>query len=100
MINERCGEFIFRTSLVQVAKFHTHTDGSFLFIHGNWVGYPFGLGNQVDEANIKKLLHLFLNNRGLSRIYIFEMLSNMFSIWISPNLMLDNRGVNPWHLFV
>jgi hypothetical protein len=53
MINERCGEVIFGTSLVQVMKFHTYMDGSFLFIHNNGVGYPLCQRNWVDEATIK-----------------------------------------------
>jgi hypothetical protein len=53
MINERHGKVIFRTGLVQVVKVHTHVDGSFLFIHGNGVGYPFGQGNRIDKSDIK-----------------------------------------------
>jgi hypothetical protein len=40
-------------------------DCSLLFIYRKWVGNTFSKGNWVDETNIKYLLYLYLNSRGL-----------------------------------
>jgi hypothetical protein len=68
LVNKGSGEVMFRTRFVHVPKIHTYMDGFFLLIYENGVGHPFGQGNQVDEANIKQLLHLYLNSGGLPKI--------------------------------
>jgi hypothetical protein len=40
--NERCGEVVFRTGLVQVTEILLYIDGSLFLIYKNEVGYPFG----------------------------------------------------------
>jgi hypothetical protein len=101
LFNERSQEVMFSRSLVQVLKIHTYMDSFFLFIYKNMVRHPFSQGSKVDETNIKYLLYLCLNSRGLPRINISaNTLPNMLNIWIGFNLMFDNIGVNPWHLFI
>jgi hypothetical protein len=42
LIDERCGEVVFRIGHVLVTEIHGYTDGSLLLIYRNEVVYPFG----------------------------------------------------------
>ena len=53
LVYEWCGEFIFRTGLIQVFKVSAHPDSSILLIYGNRVENPFSKGNQIDKARFE-----------------------------------------------
>ena len=67
LVNERCGEVVFGTSFVQIAKISADIDGAFFFENGNQIGHPSGVFNGIDKTNLLDLIDLsfdsFLSGR-------------------------------------
>ena len=58
LVNKWCGEVVFGTSFVKIAKFGANTNGALFFEDGNWVRHPSGIFNGVNETNLSKLVDL------------------------------------------
>jgi hypothetical protein len=51
IIDERGWEFVFGTSVVEVAKFCADANSSLFFVNGDWVGDPISVCNGVNELD-------------------------------------------------
>ena len=56
LIDEGCGEVVFGTCPIKVAKVCANTNGTLFFIHGNRIRNPSGVRNGVNEADYLQLL--------------------------------------------
>ena len=83
LVNERCGEVVFGTRFVQVAKVRADTDGALFLENGNWVGHPSGVFNGVNETSLLELIDFGFDS--------------VMSGWMNGSQLLTDRiGIRPW----
>ena len=58
LVNKWCGEVVFGTNFVQVAKVRADTDGALFLEDGNRVGHPSGVFNRINETSLLELINL------------------------------------------
>ena len=56
LINKWCGEVVFGTVFVQIAKVGANMNGALFFEDGNWVGHPSGVFDGVNETSLPELI--------------------------------------------
>ena len=100
LVNKWCGKIILRTGSIQISKISAYSDRPLLLFYWNGVWHPLCQWNVIDNTSFEKLLYIFLNRRLFPRIDCSQMLSNMFSIRIGFDFMLDNARVNSRHFLV
>ena len=97
LVNERCGEVVFGTSLVQVAKVRADTDGALFLKNGNWVGHPSGVFNGVNETSLLELIDFGFDSVTSGRMNGSHLLSDWFGVRPGVDMMLDNGRIEPGH---
>ena len=97
LVNERCGEVVFGTSLVQVAKVHADTDGALFLENGNWVGYPSGVFNGVNETSLLKLVDFGFDSITSGRMNGSQLLTDRFGIRPCVDMVFDDGGIESGH---
>ena len=50
LVDERCGEVVFGTRLIEIMKVCTNANGALFFIHGNKIRNPSFVCNGINEA--------------------------------------------------
>ena len=58
LVNERCGEVVFGTCPIEIAKVFANINDTLFFIHGNRIRNPSGVCNGINEAGYAKILYL------------------------------------------
>ena len=62
LINEGCGEVIFRTGPVNVTVINTDWNGTLFFIHRDDIGDPICEWDGVNKTSLKKLFNFRFNS--------------------------------------
>jgi len=57
-------------------KIGIDVNGTFLFVDRDRIGYPGGIGDEIDETGFTKLVDLRLNGRGLGGVDRTLLLAN------------------------
>ena len=97
LVNERCGEVVFGTSLVQVAKVRADTDGALFLKNGNWVGHPSGVFNGVNETSLLKLVDFGFDSVTSGRMNGSQLLTDWFGVRPCIDVVFDNGGIESGH---
>jgi len=100
LVNERCGEVVFGTSFVHVVKVCADTDGSLFLENGNWVGYPSGVFNGVNETNLLELIDFGFDSVTSGRMNGSQLLTDWFGIRPCVDMVFDNGGIESGHFGV
>ena len=97
LVNKWCGEVVFGTSFVQIAKVGTNTNGALLFEDGNWVGHPSGIFNGLNETSLPELVYFSFDGVTSRRMDGSQLLTNWNGIRPCVDVMFDNGRIESGH---
>jgi hypothetical protein len=100
LVNERGGEIILWTGLVQILEVHTYVNCSLLFVDRNGISHPLSELNGVDETGFEDFLYFSLNSCYILRINQTKLLSDRLGVNISRYFMFDDSWINAWHFLI
>jgi hypothetical protein len=75
-------------------------DHALFLVNRNNIGHPIGQSHRIDKANFKKFFNFKINNNNFAWMYWAKSLPNVFSIWVSLNLMHNNTKIDTRIFFI
>jgi hypothetical protein len=93
LINERCWEVVFCTSVIEIAKVSANADGALFPVDGYRVGNPRSVSNGVDESCCAQFVNFGFDSRGLSWVKRSLLLANWGDVRPGVDAMFENRRV-------
>ena len=93
LVNERCGEVVFGTSFVQVAKVRVDTNGALFLENGNGVRHPSGVFNGVNETTLLELIDFGFDSITSGRMNGSQLLMDWFGIRPCIDMVFNNGRI-------